>query len=280
MDVEGRQLRPGPKTRSAAVAATREAQRLRWRERQRRCRSRRVRRANGEGDAGGVQPPLAEGIDEGLCWGRSRHRSTVWRSAQKIADCLIRKLLRLRHPNIRVAVLEKVFMNPRVRPLLPEYYPSPGEAKAQRDILQNIRADLAALKIPHTSGILARKRVILEAVVSQLDSDISKFHSILGTRKENLVAAVERLRNASTGTSGRTSGRYAVPVRKKRDGGIPEEVRTAVVQWWTEETRVSPRERDLRRKRLGRSVYDRHATHLLMESQVLFHAPHCITGMH
>jgi hypothetical protein len=124
----------------------------------------------------------------------------------------------LRHPDIRAAVLEKVFMNPRVRPLFPEYYPSPGEAKAQWDILQNIRADLAALKIPHTSGMLARKRVILEAVVSQLDSDISKFHSILGTRKENLVAVVEQLRSVSTGTS----GRYAVPMRKKQDGGIPE----------------------------------------------------------
>jgi hypothetical protein len=124
---------------------------------------------------------------------------------------LIRRLLCLRHPDIRAAVLEKVFMNPRVRPLFPEYYPSPGEARAQRDILQNIRSDLAALKIPHTSGMLARKRVILEAVVSQLDSNVSKFHSILGTRKENLVAAVERLRSASTGTS----GRYAVPVRKK-----------------------------------------------------------------
>jgi hypothetical protein len=183
------------------------------------------RRSACDGGSANVVVVQDEGIDEGLRWGRSRHRSTVWRSAQKIADCLIRKLLRLRHPDIRAAVLEKVFMNPRVRPLLPEYYPSPGEAKAQRDILQNIRADLAALKILHTSGMLARKRVILEAVVSQLDSDISKFHSILGTRKENLVAAVERLRSASTGTS----GRYAVPVRKKRDDGIPEEVRTAIV---------------------------------------------------
>jgi hypothetical protein len=59
--------------------------------------------------------------------------------------------------------------------------------------------------------MLARKRVILEAVVSHLDSDVNKFHSILGTRKENLVAVVEQQRSASTGTS----GRYAVPVRKK-----------------------------------------------------------------
>jgi hypothetical protein len=211
MDLEGRQRRPGPRTRHAAAAAATEAQRLRWRERQRRCRSRRARQGDPEGDAGGVQPLLREGFDKGLRWGRSRHRSTIWWSAQKIVECLIRRLLRLRHPDIRAAVLEKVFMNPRVRPLFPEYYPSPGEARAQRDILQNIRTDLAALKIPHTSRMLARKRVILEAVVSHLDSDVNKFHSILGTRKENLVAVVEQQRSASTGTS----GRYAVPVRKK-----------------------------------------------------------------
>jgi hypothetical protein len=211
MDLEGRQRRPGPRTRHAAAAAATEAQRLRWRERQRRCRSRRARQGDPEGDAGGVQPLLREGFDKGLRWGRSRHRSTIWWSAQKIVECLIRRLLRLRHPDIRAAVLEKVFMNPRVRPLFPEYYPSPEEARAQRDILQNIRTDLAALKIPHTSRMLARKRVILEAVVSHLDSDVNKFHSILGTRKENLVAVVEQQRSASTGTS----GRYAVPVRKK-----------------------------------------------------------------
>jgi hypothetical protein len=75
-------------------------------------------------------------------------------------------LLHLRRPDIRVAILEKVFMNPRIRPFFPDYYPSPGEARAQRNILQNIRVDLSALKIPHTSGMLARKRVIFEAVVS------------------------------------------------------------------------------------------------------------------
>ena len=82
------------------------------------------------------------------------------------------------------------------------------------------------MKIPHSSGMLARKRAILEAVVSQLDSDISKFYSILGTRKANLVAAVERLRSAATDSS----SRFAIPSRKRREGGIYDEVKTLVVQ--------------------------------------------------
>ena len=121
------------------------------------------------------------------------------------------------------------------------------------------------MKIPHLSSMLARKRAILEAVVSELDSDMTKFHSILGTRKENLVVAIERLRSATE----ETSSRYTVPARKKREDGISEEVMAFVLQWWTEETRVSPRRRDVCRKCLGCSSYDTHATHLLLESQVL-----------
>ena len=156
----------------------------------------------------------------------------------------------------------EVFTNQRMRPLLLDDYLSP-EARAQRNILKNIRADLQALKVPHSSGMLARKRVILEAVVSELDSDISTFHSILGTRKENLVAAMECLRSATTVTC----SRYRTPTRKKKEGGVSKEVRADVLQWWTEETRMTPRRRDVRRIRLGRNLYDTHAAHLLLENQ-------------
>ena len=132
---------------------------------------------------------------------------------------------RIRDPTFRALVLEKVFSNHQVRVLLPNYYPTPDEARAHRVILRNVKADLLALKIPHSTGMLARKWAILEAVVSELDSDVSKFHSILGTRNENLLAAVERLCLATE----TTSSRYQVPSRKKREGGVPEEVRAAVL---------------------------------------------------
>ena len=83
------------------------------------------------------------------------------------------------------------------------------------------------------------------------------------------MAAVERLRSASNSTS----SRHHVPSRKKRDGGIAEEVKAAVILWWTEQTRVSPRRRDVQRKRLERSLYDTHAAHLLLEGQVCVSFP-------
>ena len=260
MDVGSRQDPPRHKTRAVMEAAVIENQRGLWREWQRRCHTAHLAQneAAGQGAEDGV--PHADGE---LRWSTRRQRSFVRRSSQRIADSLIRSLEEIQNPTVRATVLEKVFTNQRVRPLLPEYYPSPEEARAQRDILKNICSDLQALKVPHSSGMLARKRVILEAVVSELDSDISTFHSISGTRKENLVATVERLYSATTVTC----SRYRTPTRKKKEGGVSKEVRADVLQWWTEETRMTPRRRDVRRIRLGRNLYDTHAAHLLLENQ-------------
>ena len=251
--------RPGPQTRREAIAAAEDDQRQRWRDRQRRSRA---NRRHGDVAGAGRQ----QGADDrNIRWGFQRNRSSVWRRAHRISTSLARLLDRILDPDFRAEVLEKVFANRTIRQLLPQHYPAPEQARAQRQILENIRGDLVAMKIPHSSGMLARKRAILEAVVSQLDSDISKFHtSILGTRKANLVAAMERLRSTATGSS----SRFAVPSRKRREGGISDEVKTLVVHWWTAETRVSRGCRDVRRKRLCQNSYERHVAHLLMETQV------------
>jgi len=60
----------------------------------------------------------------------------------------------------------------------------------------------------------------------------------------------------------------SLPTGEKREGGISEAVKVVVTAWWTEESRVSPNRKDIRRKRLGRNVYDTHPAHLLMETQV------------
>jgi hypothetical protein len=111
---------------------------------------------------------------------------------------------------------------------------------------------------------LARKRAIIEAVVSEIDANISRFHTILGIRRGNFVAAVERLRSIGTDAS----LRFSIPRKKDRAGSIPSEVQSIVILWWTQETRVSPNRKDIRRKRLGRRSYDEHPTHLLLETQV------------
>ena len=129
------------------------------------------------------------------------------------------------------------------------------------------------MKIPQTSEKLARKCAILEAVVSEIDADFIRFHRVLDTKKTNVEGAVERLRSASN----TDAARFGVPSRRKRQGGISEAVRFVVTTWWTQETRVSPNPKDIRRKRLGRNAYDTHPVHLLMETQV--HSTHPLLYM-
>ena len=75
--------------------------------------------------------------------------------------------------------------------------------------------------------MLACKRAIPEAMVSELDFDITKFHNILRIKKENLVAVVECLRSVAS----ENSTRFVVPSRKKRKGGIYNEVMALVLEW-------------------------------------------------
>jgi len=197
------------------------------------------------------------------------YRTTVKRHADRISRGLIDELIRLNSVDLRAAVLRRVFRNVHVRPLLPAYFPSMEDARSERRMLSNIRAELQRMKVPHTSGKLARKRSILEAVVSEINGDFRRFHRILGMKKGNVDEAVQRLRSAST-TAG---ARFVVPHRKKREGGITDAVKVVVTTWWTEESRVSPNRKDIRRLRLGRNVYDTHPAHLLMETQVASHVP-------
>jgi hypothetical protein len=44
--------------------------------------------------------------------------------------------------DLRAIVLDMVFKNEQVRPLLPNYYVPPNDAEAQWEILQNIRGEL------------------------------------------------------------------------------------------------------------------------------------------
>lgn len=56
--------------------------------------------------------------------------------------------------------------------------------------------------------------------------------------------------------------------RARRKDALTQAVLDIVVAWWTEETRVSPQKKDVRRKRVGVNKFITHAGHWLEESQV------------
>ena len=255
-------VRPGPRTREAAHAAQLEEQRRDARERQRLCRARRAAvnlLAAQRPFVGTDSIEDTNGIAEDAVF-----RSTVNRHANRISGGFIRQLMRVGNAHLRAAVMHRIFTTAQVQPLLPAYYAAPGDVRTERQILENIRAELQRTKNPHTSGKLARKRSILEAAVSGIQTDFSRFHLVLRTKKTNVVGAVERLEAASLDSD----ARFNIPARRKRQGGIPDDVKDAVKAWWTHKTRVSPNRKDIRRKRLGCNDYDTHPAHLLLETQV------------
>jgi len=132
----------------------------------------------------------------------------VNRHANFISSGLIEYLLQLPNADLRAAVLHKVFQNTHVRLLLLAFYPFPGDARVERQILDNLRVELQKTKIPHNSDKLTRKCSILEAVVFEIVTDFSQFHRILGTKKNNFEGAVERLRSAFDNSA----GRFILPV--------------------------------------------------------------------
>lgn len=148
----------------------------------------------------------------------------------------------MKNAHLHAAVLHKVFTTTHVQPFLPAYYPALGDAATEQQILNNIRAELQRTKNPHTSRKLARKRSILKVAVSEVEADFDRFHQILGTSKKNVVGAVERLQVVP----GNSDGRLVVLARKKRYGGIPDDVKIAIVACWTKETHISPNRKDIR----------------------------------
>ena len=133
MDGVVRHVRPGPRTRARLEAVVVDDQQRRWRDRQRRSRANRARANNG-GDrdrdrdpghvVGGNDGGNPNGDEDGdqIRWGNRRHRTSQWRSAQQIVATLTRLLERIQNPVFRAKVLNRVFTDCMIRPLLPNYY--------------------------------------------------------------------------------------------------------------------------------------------------------------
>ena len=83
--------------------------------------------------------------------------------------------------------------------------------------------------------------------------------------KKTLRRALKRRHSLNQGVEGKM---WAKNDRRKRKDALQESTIDAVVSWWTEETRVSPCKKDVRRKRVGVKRFISHAGHWLEDSLV------------
>jgi hypothetical protein len=226
-------------------------------ERQRQCRARK-RLEKQKSDKLAL---LREGGDLGM-----PGRRDVLRVSTKICSFIVAELENgCDGPRFRKAVLESVLRSNTIAPHLPDYYISELEAKATHSFIQSYKKELQLLKNPTSAEKLVRKKTLLEAAVSSDVTGVRALSRVLGTNPQNISSAIHRRRTlASNGSS-----IFKLPERRRRDG-VLSGTRELVIAWWTSETRVSPNKKDVTRKRLGPKVYDHHATHLLLESQVWY----------
>jgi hypothetical protein len=184
--------------------------------------------------------------------------------AKRIARVIAQELREhCTRPRNREAVMEWLLGNPLVYPHLPDYYLKPKEAKIYVRLVTNLRAELQEVKGVHSSQELAYEGALLNAVVRDgIDNRLASGHSpILNTNPHTL-------RNAVQCQSGLLSTRvslWQLPKHRQRSDVLNPITSGLVVDWWTTETRVSPRNKDVANKWIAPKVYKKHTTYFLTE---------------
>lgn len=250
-----RERRAGPAERTASMESA-EAARLEKAERNR-AYQRRHRERYSQGSEGGettMKEPTHDAIS-------SRDAS---RFAQKIVQSLSEELNLLPGPSCRQIVLEKVLRHRQVLPLLPYYYPRHIEAKSIHYLIQSFRAELQSLSIPFSNNMLSRRGALLDAAVSGTVDGVRALARVLGTKPDNIQAALERREEYEEGAP-----RFALLRRQKRGDGSSNYTVTVVQAWWHSQTRVSPNRKDVVNKGGGlKRGGETHPKHYLTVTQV------------
>ena len=238
---------------------TAEAARLEKAERNRLYQERHRKRISMDSEGGetcttNTAPEIADAIS-------TRDASRV---AQKIVHSLCDELNLLPGPHCRQTVLEKVLRHSLVRPLLPYYYPRDSEAKSIHYFIQSYRAELQSVSIPFSNNMLSRKGALLDAAVSGNVGGVRALARVLGTKTDNIQAALERREEYEEGAA-----RFAPLRRQKRTDGSTEYCLATVQAWWHSQTRVSPNRKDVVNKGGGlKRGGETHPKHYLTVTQV------------
>ena len=202
---------------------------------------------------------------EGLDSGSTSFGSAVARDASKLAYT-VNDLTCGWGLDYQRAVLERLLDHPLLQPAFPESVVKRDEREQCRVVCNGIAEAWSELKYGVGRDKYVARNVIEAAVIHVADSKSTQAASkCIGMNRRTVRRAVKRRRMLNAGEEG---VRWAMGDRKKRKDALSQEVIDAVELWWTEETRVSPSKKDIRRKRIGVKQFISHAGHWLEESQV------------
>ena len=164
------------------------------------------------------------------------------------------------------AVLERFLTSPLLRHVLPESVVRGKEYQQCRVVCNGLANAWSSLKYAKGKDHRIARNVLEAAVISLEDADcVEAALTCVGMNRRTLRRGVLRRSSLNVGIPGEV---WAMTTRRKRSDALQQDVVDAVVTFWSEETRVSPSKKDVRRKRIGVNRFVSHAGHWLESSQV------------
>lgn len=164
------------------------------------------------------------------------------------------------------AVLDKFLEHPLLAHVLPDSVLNRKRLEHCRIVCNGLADAWSGLKYGVGRDRYLARNVIEAAVISVKDDEcIQAAARCIGMNRKTLRRALKRRHSLNQGVEGEM---WAKNDRRKRKDALQESTIDVVVSWWTEETRVSPSKKDVRRKRVGVKRFISHAGHWLEDSQV------------
>jgi hypothetical protein len=148
---------------------------------------------------------------------------------------------------------------------IPPYILHAKEAKAQAEIIKNIKISLNVASHVKTKDHRVAKHVTLKMVVFGHGGNVLTMARVLGIHHNNVFDAMQRHHHVLD--DGGCLDAVWVPLTKKvRFDKLNEDVADVVTQWWVSQITISPNRKDVARRHNACKVYESHPTHYLMET--------------
>lgn len=165
--------------------------------------------------------------------------------------------------------LQKLIEQPVLANVVPDYVSQRRQLQLSGVVCDGLAQAWSRLKYGIGRDRFLARNVIEAAVISIGDERCMRAAATcIGMNKRTIRRAIRRRSLLNDRTDGEA---WAKIYRRKRKDTLEQSVVDRVIEWWTDETRVSPCKKDVMNKRVGFKTKISHATHWLEESQV---SPH------
>lgn len=164
------------------------------------------------------------------------------------------------------AVVERFLDHPLMEEVLPNSVLQRRKLELCQVVCNGLTEAWSSLKYAVGQDQRLARNVIEAAVISTEENQAAEAAiRCVGLNKRAVRRAMIRRHLLNESVEGELWARID---RKKRKDALPQSTIDIVVLWWTNETRVSPSKKDVRKKRVGVKKFLYHAGHWLEESQV------------